>query len=733
MARISPQTNGSGVQPARIRRIEGAARLLLQLAVAVFGLVTLLVYLSFIPDYYDVLVNKCVLADCGLASPAPPTTLALLEAAGHTPGSYALLYVLIDSSFTLLFAGSAIVIAAKARQEPMALLASAMLLAFGATFPQLVHASADSDFWRMYFSLAAAIGWITLFLFFCMFPNGKLVPKWTFAPIALFAFIQLSGVFLPGTRTDHHEWPLPLQLLLFVAPIATILYSQIYRYRKLSTPEQKQQTKWVVYGLGVGLTAFIVISVLFEPSYYHTPMAFVYLNAALHLFLFIIPFTLTLAILRKRLWDVDPVVSRTIVYVLLSASIIGLYSFTIFYLNRLFGTEDRALTSLAATLAVALLFAPLKDKLQRFVDRLLKGRHNDPYGLLAELRGLLAEPSPPEAMLDKVVRFLRKELRIPYAAILVEVNGHDRVVAADGEGREEDAAGSLTFPIVHRGKEVGALIASPRAGETFSADDRRLIDVLLGHAGPVVDNFTMTRGMKLLAEDLQQSREKLVLAREEERRMLRRNLHDELAPRLASLGLNATAAEMYVKRDPEAASELLGELRKVIRSTVEDIRTLVRDMRPASLDEWGLAGAIGERIRELSKPLQVAGRGGRPAGGLRIELSTGELPPLPAAVEVAAYRIATEAIANAARHSQAANCTVKLEMISGKRLSIDVRDNGIGIDERRLSSVRKGIGIGSIRERAAELGGYCVIERMEEGGTRVYAELPVISEEGTQP
>lgn len=723
MSRIAPFSN----MMLPYRKGRRTFLLVLQPLVLLFGLFTILSYLSFIPEYYNVLVAKCVLQDCGLASPAPPTTEALLSAYGLTTGRYAVMFVLIDSIFTLLFTAPSFVIAVKGRHEPMALLASVMLISFGTTFPQLVHTAAKGlPFWETWFGAVGALGWITLFLFFCLFPDGRIVPKWTVAPIILFSLFKLVNLFL-NNRIDQNLWPLPLGFAVFAVPVAVLLYSQFHRYRTGSTPEQRQQTKWILYGLAIGLTAFLIISLLFDPNLFPTPMPYVYLNGFLHLFLLVIPLTLVLAVLRRRLWDVDPVVNRTLVYISLSATVVALYSFSILFLGQMLHTQDRFLPSLISTVVVATLFAPLKDWLQRSVDRLMKGRHNDPYGMLLELRSLLVKPLPPEAMLDTIVRFIRKSLRIPYAAIAIELNGHERLISTDSDGSAP--AEKHRFPIAHLGKETGAFIVSNRPGEPFHSADLRLLDVLLGHAGPIADNYLMTKGMKLLADDLQQSREKLVLAREEERRMIRRNLHDGLAPRLAAIGLNATAAEMNVRRNPEAATELLAELRQVIRSTVEDIRTLVHDMRPANLDEWGLVGAVQQRIRELTRPMQLAEEGDGADDGLRIELQvTRDLPELPAAVEVAAYWIVSEAMTNVVRHAEASFCTVKLSMVSPKRLTVEVTDNGVGMDGRWGSSDQRGMGLASIRERAAELGGYCTMERLPVRGTRVTATLPVIME-----
>ncbi|QJD82217.1 GAF domain-containing sensor histidine kinase [Cohnella herbarum] len=722
-----------GLNPSlkmRFRKSQSPLTTILQTIVLLLGLLTFMSYVNFIPEYYDKLVTKCLLQGCGIYSPAPPTTEDLLHASGLSVSSYAVLFVIIDTAFTLLFACAACLIAIKGRREPMALLGSIMLISFGATFPQLVHtASQDQQLWGYWFSCISTMGWISLFLFICLFPNGRFMPKWTIIPVIVFASVKIISEIFKDTALDHNYWPLPIVIALFVIPIGALIYSQHYRYRACLNREQRQQTKWIVYGFSASLIAFVVISLFFEPSLYDTPVAFVYLNGFLHLFLLILPLTLTFGILRKRLWDVDPVVKRTLVYFLLSACIVALYSLSIVFFGKMFHSENRFLPSLISTVVVAILFAPLKERLQRSVNRMMKGRHDDPFGMLSDLRSLLVKPLPPEEMLDTIVRFIRQSLRIPYAAIAVEVKGIDRIASSDSDG--EDITENQTFRIIHRGEEVGALIVANRPGEPFTSEDLRLLDVLLGHAGPIIENFTMTSGMRLLAEDLQRSREKLVIAREEERRMIRRNLHDELAPRLAALGLNATAAEMYVRRDPEAATELLSELRQVIRSTVEDIRTLVHDMRPASLDEWGLVGAIQQRIEELTRPIRLLENEQGTTSGLNIEFRFPQhLPALPAAAEVAAYWIATESIANVARHSQATQCTVRLAMTSDEILNIEIIDNGIGIDELRIPFANGGIGISSIRERASELGGLCTIERLQTGGTRVAASIPVLTERG---
>jgi signal transduction histidine kinase len=214
--------------------------------------------------------------------------------------------------------------------------------------------------------------------------------------------------------------------------------------------------------------------------------------------------------------------------------------------------------------------------------------------------------------------------------------------------------------------------------------------------------------------ELQHARERLVLAREEERRRLRRDLHDDLAPSLAALGLTAAAAEELLASDREDAAAAIARLRASIRAAVGDVRRLVYDLRPPTLDELGFAEAVRECAARSAE---------RAPSGPRVTVDLpAALPPLPAAVEVAAYRIVQEALTNVVRHAAARTCVVRVGCIEGDRLLVEVADDGVGLPGQR----RAGVGLHSMRERAAELGGACIVERVSAaGGTRVSAWLPL--------
>jgi signal transduction histidine kinase len=326
------------------------------------------------------------------------------------------------------------------------------------------------------------------------------------------------------------------------------------------------------------------------------------------------------------------------------------------------------------------------------------GERDEPYTVLSRLGQRLETTLAPDAVLPAVVRTVAEALKLPYAAIEVERN--DGFEAAAVTGRPVDDP--LRLPLVYGGETVGRLVLGPRArGEAFAPADRRLLDDLAHQIGAAVHAARLTA-------DLQRSRERLVTAREEERRRLRRDLHDGLGPQLAAQTLKVGSARTLYPRDPTVADALLSELEADMEAALSDIRRLVYDLRPPALDELGLAGAIREVAEQYG------------AKGPRISVHAPEHPSaLPAAVEVAAYRIAQEALTNVVRHAEARVCLVRLSLDDG--LELEVTDDGVGLPKER----RAGVGLCSMRERAEELGGTCMVGPGPSKGTRVLARLPL--------
>jgi signal transduction histidine kinase len=406
-------------------------------------------------------------------------------------------------------------------------------------------------------------------------------------------------------------------------------------------------------------------------------------------------------VLRYRLYDIDLIFNRALVYGALTLCIAAIYVLVVGSLGALLqGGQSLPLSLLAAGL-VALAFQPLRAWLQRGVNRLLYGERDEPYAVLARLGQRLQGAIDPGEVLPSLLATVRDALRLPYAAVALRREGGLTIAAAAGKPAGEP----LTLPLTYQGEQVGALIVSPRApGEAWTAADLRLLEDLAGHAGVAV------HGVRLMAE-LQRAREQLVLAREEERRRLRNDLHDGVAPSLAALALTAATVSELIERDPAGAAEVAKKLRAAIRATVGDVRRLVYDLRPATLDELGLVEAIREQAARLTA-----------GGGPEVLVEAPEqLPPLPAAVEVAAFRIVQEALANVLRHASAGRCALRVACSAGRALEIEVRDDGVGLPEAR----RAGVGLRSMQERAAELGGVCVVGPAAPRGTRVAVWLPI--------
>jgi len=363
------------------------------------------------------------------------------------------------------------------------------------------------------------------------------------------------------------------------------------------------------------------------------------------------------------------------------------------------------------------LFNPLRQRLQRGVNRLMYGERDEPYTALSRLGRQLETTLTPEAVLPTVVTTVRECLKLPYVSIYLQQDSHGYKIVAESAspslhiengrirvpGMEREGR---CIPLIHQGETVGYIVLGPRAPqEAFSSTDLRLLHDLAPQVGVAVHAVRLTA-------DLQRSREQLVLTREEERRRLRRDLHDGLGPQLAGLALKLETLRNRLNGDPLADS-ILADLAKRTQDATADIRHLVYELRPPTLDELGLVMALREGAAQYNQ---------QGVNGVQITFDAPEsLPPLPAAVEVAAYRITQEALTNVIRHADAHTCHVRLSLDkSAGLLCLEVQDDGRGVLMKR----RAGVGLNSMRERAEELGGTLTIRRVSTGGTLLAASLP---------
>jgi two-component system NarL family sensor kinase len=350
--------------------------------------------------------------------------------------------------------------------------------------------------------------------------------------------------------------------------------------------------------------------------------------------------------------------------------------------------------ALVAGLAVMVLAVPVRVRVRDRVDRALYG-HRDVSTAVARMSHELDSVGDPSDALPGLAHAVAEA--VGASGVLLDPEPRLGLVAVHVGGSPAQPA--LERALRHRGRALGRLVVGARTpGEAYAPRDLALIEMLSSQVALALDAVE-------LAIQLQISRGEIVTAREEERRRLRRDLHDGIGPTLAAMSLRLEVLRDHVG---EPAGEIVDTLSREVQEAIADIRRVVYALRPPVLDEYGLLPALTEQATRLT------------TSGSAVEVHGPDpMPPLPAAVEVAAYRIALEAVTNAARHAGARSCQVRLTLNGGLR--IEVADDGSGLP----ADLVPGVGLGSMRERAAELGGTWAIESSPGGGTVVRALLPL--------
>ncbi len=560
--------------------------------------------------------------------------------------------------------------------------------------------------WLNQWSSALAYGLFPLLLL--VFPDGRL-PSRSWRPLAISAVAGLvvgaggqavAAWEVPGLLVDVDAPRTPLAiaamrvarvgLLVVVVSLVAAIASVVVRFRR-SRGDTRQQLKWL--GLGGALVAVAVgIDVTGVPHVGEVVAA-----AS-------IPATAAIAILKYRLYDIDLFLNRSLVYAVLTLLVVAAYAVVATLVGAVVAPRASWAPAVVAAGAVALLFQPLREWVQRRANRLLYGDRDNPYAVLSGLGRRLEQSMDPGTVLANVVEAVSEALQLPYAAIELRSADGGRLAASFGRAGVIEAE---EFRLIYQGRVVGTLLVTPRtSGQPFSTSERRLLADLARQAGVAAHAVRLT-------DDLQRSRDRLVRSREEERRRLRRDLHDGLGPALAGMTMQIGATRAHLAPDNRQMGEVLGRLEEQLQGCILEIRRLIDDLRPPALDDVGLI----EGIRR-----QVSAFGDADAGAPAIRIQApADLGELPAAVEVAAYRIAVEAVTNAVRHGKAQQCQVHIEV--GEELVIEVADDGVGL----AADHRQGVGLASMRERAEELGGKLIADGAPGSGTRVRAELPLVA------
>jgi signal transduction histidine kinase len=557
------------------------------------------------------------------------------------------------------------------------------------------------------------------------FPDGRLPsPRWGWVARAALWLVPLTAVFRAVTPGPTHLFgsdlvnPYGVEALAGVAWLTDTLpglawlaltiaaaVSLVVRFRR-ADQTVRQQLLWLAYAMALTAIAFVVDATvaLTAPASYTAVFKVVQLVPVL------VVVAAAVAILRHRLFDIDRLVNRSLLYGLLTACVVGIYVAVVAGLGALLGAAEPGIgVSLLATGLVAVAFEPLRSRLQRLVDRLLYGHRADPYRTLALLGRRLETTLQLGMVLPAVAATVAEAFRVPYVAVEVLEQGGYRAQAEHGQPPGPGAA-PLHLPLSYGNEPVGRLVlAGPGRRVELAPADRRLLGDLARQIGVAVHSVRAGEEAARLSVDLQRSRERLVLAREEERRRIGRDLHDGLGPQLAGLTMTLEAVRDLVRADPGHAERLLAELQGRAELAVEDVRRIAHQLRPPALDALGLVGALRSHAASHQR-VQVTVDAPQP------------LPSLPAAAEIAAYRIVLEALHNVISHAEATSCRVMLQAERDpEALRVLVIDDGRGIP----GEAPVGVGLQSMRERAAELGGSCVMRPADGGGTMVEAVLPL--------
>jgi signal transduction histidine kinase len=646
----------------------------------------------------------------------PPCEAARLSPQGHTvlhqlglpPEAYAAYSLAAELLVTLVFLAVGVLIMRRQTENRFAVFAAFMLLLFGiGTSETLAVLQPGSPVLATALRLLNSMGFVSFFVACYLFPDGQFYPSW-----AKFLTLTWIALEVPWAFPDLLELPEWLGIPLTLSLITSCLLAQTYRYRRRSTPVQRQQTKWVLFGLIVAVSGFVAYGVLpillpalVRPGF---PEVFFYgfARTLVGISLMMLPLTLGIAIWRYRLWDIDLIVNRTIIYAALTGLMIGIYALIAGSLGALFQTRGNWFISLAAAGGVAVFFQPLRVWVQRSANRMMFGERDDPVTVLTRLARMLEATPVQGEVLNNIVETIAHALRLPYAAINLIAEGEVSRKVTFGQPQQD----MYEFPLVYQREVLGYLVVAPREPrEALSPADQNLLENIAHQAGPAI------YALKLTA-DLQHSRERLVVGREEERRRIRRDLHDGLGPLLASQSLLLETLANLIHQDLATAERVIAELKLQTQTGLSDVRQLIYNLRPPSLDDLGLVGALQEEINR------------RRGSDLQISIHSKSIPPLPAAVEVAIFRIVQEAVTNVVRHAGAQSCKIHLHVQGepGKtRFVAEITDDGCGVHTEHPV----GVGLESMRERAVELGGECWIDTVIGRGTTVRAWVP-LNEEG---
>jgi signal transduction histidine kinase len=478
-----------------------------------------------------------------------------------------------------------------------------------------------------------------------------------------------------------------------------------------SSGEARLQLKWFTYAVAIGAVALLAgqanappLRGVLDPNTLQAISLWAGL-AVVVVGTILLPGAIGIAVLRYRLYDIDVVISRTILYGGLAVFVAGTYGIVVGGIGSLLGQHGgmNPLLTILAIAVAAVLLEPVRARLQGLANIAIYGRRTSPYQVLSDFARGIGRAEPSDVLLPRMAQLLRDGTGAANVEVWVRVGDRLHRVASSppkvglaqtvGGVDELSRPGTAIRPVFHDGELLGALTLIEPRGETINAAEQRLLDDLASQAGLVFSRYR-------LIEELRESRTRIVAAQDLERRQLQRNLHDGAQQRF----VNALLALGLAQADgSEGSPDLLETATDEVKAGLAELRNLARGLHPALLAESGLHAALvtlADRVPIIITVLDAPDR------------------RYPEPVEVTAYYIVAEALANAAKHSRASAIDVRIDEIGG-RLRLEIADDGVG-----GADITRGSGLIGLQDRASAIGGTLTVQSPPGAGTVVRAELP---------
>jgi signal transduction histidine kinase len=540
-------------------------------------------------------------------------------------------------------------------------------------------------------------------------PDGDLPsPRWRWVSRASTLAIVLAGVALPSDGSsagDLQNVAGLIGLVLLLACIIASVASLFVRSRRADADE-RHQLRWIALGglTFIGFYALAVVPGLLGIE--HSKTADDIVNTLGAIAYSAVPIGIGIAILKYRLYDIDVVIRKALVFASLAAFFTVVYVLVVGGVGAVMGSLSTPTLSFAAAALVAIGFQPALTRARRFADRVVYGKRSTPYEVLAELGERLGETYAADDVLPRIARVLGEGVGADRADVLLLVEDTFKAVATWPEGSMASGEADLTVEVRHQGDLLGALAVAMPANDPMDPAKERLVTDLAAQAGLVLRNVGLTEELRARIDDLQAAQKRLVAAQDDERRRLERNIHDGAQQQLVALTVKLRLADTLIERDPSGAREMLNQLRSDTNDALEDLRDLARGIYPPLLADKGLLSALEAQARKASLPVEVQAR---------------EIDRYPQEIEAAAYFSCLEALQNVAKYAQASRAIVTLSDGKGQ-LRFEVADDGLGFDP---SDVAYGTGLQGIADRLGALAGTLTVTSSAGSGTTVAGTIPV--------